>query len=406
MGLALVVLSAAWWLAQLGLILRARGALTRVAALPLEARPTWPTVSVVIPARNEGAHVRAALEAKLADGYPALQVVLVDDRSTDDTGAQARAIAAGDARVSVVRVEALPEGWLGKVHALQRGLEQARGPWLLFSDADVHLAPGTLQRLVAFAEARGAEHVCALPQIVSRGPGVAIALAHFMRLVSTLFRPWAAEDPSSSAFIGVGAFNLFRREALERTAGLEWLKMEVGDDGALGLLLKRTGAKQVAVVGAEAVSLEFYPSLRAMLRALEKNGATAPWPLLLLGSAALVALELGWLAAAVAPTPLAIGVGVLGVVAGVAAQGLAASWLSLARWPALLPGSGMLLLGVAIARSALLAAVRGGVVWRGTFYPTATVRAGQRVGKAGPSPFRASVEASALQPPSGSSRFG
>lgn len=389
MVLVLVSFSALWWLSQMALVLKSRASLRCVRALPLIERASWPMVSVVIPARNEGAHVRAALEAKLADGYPALQVVLVDDRSTDDTGDQARAIAAKDGRVTVTRVETLPEGWLGKVHALKRGFEDARGEWLLFSDADVHLAPGTLQRLIAWAEERGVEHVAALPRIESRGPGATLGLVHFMRLVATLFRPWAAEDPKSDAFMGVGAFNLFRRSAYERTAGLEWLKMEIGDDGALGAMLKRTGAKQVAVVGAEAVSLEYYPSVRAMMTALEKNGATASWPLLLLGGGLLAALELGWLAAVATPTPLGLGLGALGFLAGVTAQWVTSSWLSMARWPAWLPGIGMCLLSAAIIRSALLAAVRGGVVWRGTFYPTESVRAGQRIGKAGPSPHRA-----------------
>lgn len=368
------LVSLAWWLGLAAAFLKARAALPRLAALPLQEQARWPRVSVVVPARDEGRHVGEALRAKLADGYPALEVVLVDDRSTDDTGAQARAIAAVDGRVTVARVDALPEGWLGKVHALQVGLEHASGEWILFSDADVHLAPGTLQRLVAWADREGVDHLVCLPGLTGGGPGITATLAGFFRMVFTLSRLWAVERPDSSAAVGAGAFNLFRRAALDRTPGLPWLRMEIGDDMALGVMLKRGGARQRAVVAREAVSLEFYPSLAAMTRALEKNGASAPMPLVVLGCLLLVVLELGWLAGPSLPA-----VGLAGAVAALTQLGVCA-WLGLPRWPALLPGLGVLPLAWAMIRSSALALVRGGVRWRGTFYPTAVVRAGMRLG--------------------------
>lgn len=373
----LVTLSFLYWLLQSLLALRTRLALKTVSSLPAPQRTTWPTVSIVIPARDEGAHVLEALRAKLADGYPALEVVLVDDRSTDDTAAQARSL--NDPRLTVTRVDSLPDGWLGKVNALQQGLLAARGEWILFSDADVHLAPGTLARVISWAEAEGVDHLSALPKIIPAGPGITLALTAFFRFIVTYARLWAVERPASKAAAGVGAFNLFRRRALEKSEGLSWLKMEIADDMALGLLLKRAGARQRVLVAQEAVSLEFYPSLRAMGRALEKNGAMAPAAVTLFGLALVCALELGYLAAVLSADPRVHGLGLISWLLGAATQLGISRWLRVPLWPALMPGLGVVPLAFAIARSALLAWRRGGVTWRGTFYPTAVVRAGTRI---------------------------
>lgn len=375
-ALVLFALSLLSWVAQATMAALAARSLRTVSSLPLVERADWPTVSLVIPARDEGTTVRAALETRLREGYPRLEVVLVDDRSSDDTGAQARALAEQDARVTVTRVDELPAGWLGKVNALEHGLRVARGEWILFSDADVHLAPGTLRRIVGWAEEEHVDHVTAFPAVERTGPLTTLTLASFFRFVVTAPRLWAVADPRSSAAAGVGAFNLFRRRTLEQTPGLEWLKMEIGDDQALGVMLKRLGgAAQRVVVAREAVSLQFYPSFLALARALEKNGAQAPFPLVLLFLAVLTILELGWLAGFALAWPLGVSAWAFNAAVGLAV----ARWLGHPRWPALLPGLGFLPLAAAMGRSGLLAWRRGGVMWRGCFYPTALLRAGRRL---------------------------
>ncbi len=381
LALLFVSLSALWWTAQAVAIARAVRLLPRIADMPREARPAWPRLSLVVPARNEAAQLEAAVTARLAEGYPELELVLVDDRSDDDTGTIADRLAAADPRVLVEHVSALPNGWLGKVHAMHRGLARARGEWLLFSDADIHLAPGTLERVLAWAEREGVDHVAAIPSVSARGPLVAPALAGFFRLFTGLARLTAVSDPASKVAIGSGAFNLVRRSALVRTPGLEWLKMEIGDDVALGLLLKRSGARQAAVIGEGFITLEFYPSIKVMIRALEKNGATAPAPLLLAGVCALVVLELGFLAG-LALDGLAAWLALFTLGLAIVTQAAVSRWLGLPRWPALVPGLSVLPLAWALARSTVLAWRRGGVMWRGTFYPTTTIRAGMRLGAA------------------------
>ncbi len=173
----------ATWLAIGTAIVRAILTVPKLAALPLEEDRAWPRVTIVVPACNEAASLEAALEAKLRDGYPNLEIVLVDDRSTDGTGVLADRLAARDPRIRVVHVAELPPGWLGKLHAMHRGVAEATGEWLLFSDADVHLEPGTLQRAIAWAERRGLDHVAAFPQLRPVSFWLDATLSFFVRLV-------------------------------------------------------------------------------------------------------------------------------------------------------------------------------------------------------------------------------
>lgn len=373
MAWTLVGLSVTWWVVQFALVWRTRRALRAVGELPTLERTSWPVVSVIVPARNEGREVREAVATRLREGYPALEVALVDDRSTDDTGAIAKELADQDPRVVVARIDSLPEGWLGKVHALQRGLEMSRGEWVLFSDADVHLQPGTLSRIVAWAEHEKLDHVTVLPSVRAGEVALSLSLTAFFRLILAFARLWAVEQPKSSAAVGIGAFNLVRRSALARTAGLEWLKMEVADDMALGVMLKRSGAAQRVLLGRETVSLQFYESYRAMVKALEKNGGQAPAVLIWAMLTVLISLELGWM---LGTWPVVV---TMWAIAAFTGWGLAER-LGHPRWPTLLPGMGVLPLAWALARSAGLAWMRGGVRWRDTFYSTAQVRAGKRLG--------------------------
>ena len=112
-------------------------------------------VSVIVPAKDEEANVRTALETILAQDYPDLEVIVVDDRSADRTAEIVREVAAADERVRLVRVERLPDGWFGKVHAMYAGAREARGEWLLFVDADCRQAPHSVRAGVGFLIQQG-----------------------------------------------------------------------------------------------------------------------------------------------------------------------------------------------------------------------------------------------------------
>src|SRR5262249_16039509 len=148
-----------------------------------------------------------------------------------------------------VHVRELPAGWLGKVHALDRGVAASSGAWILFTDADVHFAPGALSRAVAFAESRGIDHLAIAPELHARSLAQDVVSPAFASAYMIGTRAVDAERGSSRACVGVGAFNLVRREALDRTPGFSWLRLEVLDDVGLGLMLKNAGARSAFAIG-------------------------------------------------------------------------------------------------------------------------------------------------------------
>lgn len=372
------------WIVRAGLGIRIRRAVPLAARLPAADGP-MPALSVVVAARDERDTLEAAAATLLAQELPGLELVLVDDRSEDGTGELVDRLAATDGRVRPLHVTELPGGWLGKVHAMECGRRAAGGDWLLFTDADVHFAEGVLRRIVAWAEREGVDHVAVLPSLASGGFLLDAAVANFAWALSAVQRVWAVSDPTSEAYVGIGAFNLVRRSALERAAGedgLAWLKLEVAEDLGLGLMLKRSGARSAVLGGRDAVSVRWYASLRAMAVGLEKNlfAVAGRCSLARIAPRALVValLELVPFAALFGPPWLAacglaaLVLGSLGAVAG-------AAWMGHPRFPALFHPIGGVLLGAFWLRAGWLGWRRGGIYWRGTFYSSERLREGLRV---------------------------
>jgi glycosyltransferase involved in cell wall biosynthesis len=386
--LALVLLCAAW---IAGFVYVGR-AIKRLPLLQHENAPepvVWPRLSVIIPACNEAATLERALATVLQQDYPDLEIVLIDDRSTDGTGAIMERVARQDPRVTTLRLETLPAGWLGKVHALHMGTKKSSGAWLLFTDADVHLAPGTLRRALALAVERGVDHLALVPRTIQRGFWLQLAVAAFGLLFFLATRAGSVNRPSSRAFIGIGAFNLVNAATFRRTPGFAWLRLEPGDDVGLGMMIKREGGKTWLALAYEHVSVEWYPSLAAMFRGLEKNlfGPAAGYRgwLLLVQVAMIWLIALAPYLALVAAPRLAAGETVLAL----AALGALGAQLLFAcgaipqrraeRIGVFLLPLGMLLIGAIMIRAGYRCLKNGGIDWRGTHYSMEQLRAGQRI---------------------------
>jgi hypothetical protein len=189
----------------------------------------------------------------------------------DRTGALMEELADGDPRVNVIHVTSLPEGWLGKLNALNEGTGHATGDVLLFADVDVHYEPDTLERAVRWLEEDRLDHLTLMPAVRSQSLLAEAVIGHFGALFMTFFRPSRVNREAPGAFVGVGAFNMVRRTTFERTEGWEWLRLEIGDDVGLGYMLHRHGAKSRFGCATEGLHIEWYPSLGAMVRGLEKN---------------------------------------------------------------------------------------------------------------------------------------
>ena len=381
--IAYVAIGCVYWLwMAVGAVRVARGVPLLSQQDPPEP-PQWPRLSIIVPACNEADTLEPAMATLLEQDYPGLEIILIDDRSTDGTGEVVDRIASADARIRAVHIAELPDGWLGKVHALARGVELARGDWLLFTDADVHLAPGMLRRVIAYAEDKKLDHLPVAPDLWSCGLLLDAAVSNFVRSGTVGARCWAVPDPKSGAYVGVGAFNLVRRSALARTPGLEWLRLEVADDVGIGLMMKRSGARCGVLNGTGHVGLHWYRSLGEMVRGAEKGFASVAacsMTRLLVFCTLVSGLEL-------APVVAVLPWGVPGLLpAGLLMTGL---WLTsvvvIHRWAnrPILPGLLMPLV-VPLATAMFLwigwlGVVRGGVLWRGTLYPSKILREGKRV---------------------------
>jgi glycosyltransferase involved in cell wall biosynthesis len=339
-----------------------------------------PSVSVIVPCRNEVAGVERAARSLLAQDLSALEVVAVNDRSSDATGVILDRLASEDRRLRVVHVAALPDGWLGKNHACAAGARVATGDWLLFTDGDVVFGPDAVRRALAYAEARGLGHVAAAPRLVAPGVLERGFVSAFAVFAAAAFRPWELSRAGTRAFAGVGAFNLVRRDAYLRAGGHARLALEVVDDVKLGLLLRRSGVPQGLVNGGALVTVRWQHGFRASLRGLVKNAFAATEYRVALAVAA--AAWVAFLGAA----PLAFAALAHGPARGLGVAALLVSALlhgATARRAA--GGSGVegvlmpacaVLLGAVLLASGAAARLRGGVVWRGTFYPLARLRAG------------------------------
>src|ERR1700722_19342402 len=200
-----------------------------------------PRISVLVAARDEEEKLPGALATLVAVDYPNLEIVAVDDRSTDATARILDEFAANHPQLRVVHVDSLPAGWLGKPHALQKAYEASSGEWIVFTDADVHFAPDLLRRAIALAETKGWEHMTLLGRVKMFTVGEKIAMTFFGLAMMVGTRPWRTSDPGSRVYTGVGAFQMIRRSAYEKMGTHRRLAMEVGDEVKRGKLEKEAG---------------------------------------------------------------------------------------------------------------------------------------------------------------------
>ena len=349
-------------------------------SISLDREKSYPRLSVIIAARNEAETIENALKSVLAQNYPNLEIILVNDRSNDGTDKILQKLAEKDPRVLIHHVEELPLGWLGKVNAMQQGFGRSTGVWLLFTDADVHFQEESLERIIDVAERSSVDYLCVVPEVQARKR---LLKALYTVSLSGFFlatRIW--EVKSQKAFVGVGACGLVRRSLLSQNPGLPWLKMEVVDDLALAQLAWQAGGKLDVYWGRECLWVEWYSSMGDLIRGLEKNlfaGAQYQYWRALLGI-------IGILFVAVAPwLSIFSGNWLLSLTAVVAFSGYWLAWISGDKaqgvgWVERLISPLLLfVIAWALARSTFITWRQGGIQWRETFYSLADLRRGQRL---------------------------
>lgn len=239
-------------------------------------RPSGPLLSVIIPARNEAANIETCLHSILGTAYVPMEVIVVDDRSSDGTAAMIEQVARSPearGRLRLVRGAELPAGWFGKPWALLQGYRVVSGTILLFTDADTRHAPELIPRCVAALEAERVDLVSVLPRqemvtfwerLVQ--PHVFLALASRVGGLERINRTRVEWDG-----IANGQFILTTRAAYETVGTHEAVKDRVAEDLALAQAYVRHGLNIFLVHGPEYMTTRMYRTLGEVVEGWSKN---------------------------------------------------------------------------------------------------------------------------------------
>jgi hypothetical protein len=282
-------------------------------------------------------------------------------------------------KLRAIYIDRLPSEWLGKAHAMWMAASQARGTWLLFTDADVIFKPDALRRALAYAESEAADHVVLFPRMIMKKSGERMMIAFFQTLFVFGHRPWKVADPKAQDHMGVGAFNLIRRDVYARIGTYERMRLEVLDDMKLGKVVKNAGFAQRNVFGADLISIRWAKGASGIVNNLTKNFfaiMSFQWPRAIASCFALAFLNL----MPFAGTIFAHGWARSGYL--LALSSMFSIYVGMSRKSEIPPYYFVLhpistsLFVYTMLRSTFLTLGQGGVVWRETFYPLQELRKG------------------------------
>jgi glycosyltransferase involved in cell wall biosynthesis len=369
-----------FWLAVTALVLCVAAALElfignrSVGALrdmPPAPDATAEKVSIIVAARNEERNIRTALQSLLELRYPDFELIAVDDRSEDYTGRILDDMAVSSPLLSIIHIDTLPDGWLGKNYALWTGSRAATGDYLLFTDADIVMEPTVVNRAMAYMKQHRLDHLAATPSMNMPTVFLGMFGASFIIAFSLFSRPWKAKDSSSPCHIGIGAFNLVRADAYRQVGGHETIRLRPDDDLKLGKILKKGGFRQDAAYAPEFLAVEWYESVSGAVKGLEKNafsGADYNIPLVLCGAVFHTLCSI-WPFAAIFLTGgvtqyLYVAVVIINILVFVDC----ARFHYVKAWYAVGYPISAALFVLILLRTMVLNLIQGGIYWRGTFY--------------------------------------
>ncbi|MCK4642263.1 glycosyltransferase [bacterium] len=379
----IALISFLYWVPQLIIIVLNILRVRSLENVPVIPRENWPLVSVILPASNEEGTLEKAIRTRLEEDYPNVEYIIVEDRSTDRTPEIADCLAEEDKRVKVIHIKELPEGWLGKLNAMNVGQKAAEGEWLLFSDSDVEAHNGTLKCSISHCLSGSFDHLALIPRFDGKDPLMVSTISTFLRHLLTAGRVFLIEGGNKKIALGVGAFNLVKRSAFDRTPGFEYLKMDIADDVGLGRLLKKYGAKPSILQGGKLVHLSFYHSIGEMMRASERAIYTTlgnlTWYIPFFAGLFLFFLELS-------PFLLMIfnmKIGIIALLTAVLTCFVCDLWNRRPLYSFIFYPIAAVLMVIANIRGGILGKVRGGVYWRDVFYSDDELRRGRKVTPSG-----------------------
>jgi chlorobactene glucosyltransferase len=342
-------------------------------------------LSVIIAAKDEAENIERCVRSLLRQDHPNFELIVVNDRSTDETPAILERLAAeSGGRLQLVHVQALRPGWFGKANAMREGAARAGGEWLCFSDADcVQLSDSTLSVAVQEARRYQADFLSVLPQLETNTTWERIIQPVCGGVMMIWFRPQQVNDPRSPAAYANGAFMLIRREAYQRFGGHEAVRTVINEDMHMALLCKQHGLRLRVVRGQGLYSVRMYRTFPQIFKGWSRIffGCFGTWRLLTMTP--LVMLVMGllpWISAAAAWITIAATAawwpGWWWAVAGVSTAALLAQQSVIARYYRFTGSKGYLaptyplaaLLVIGMLLNAMTKRAGGSVNWRGTVY--------------------------------------
>ena len=335
-------------------------------------------VSIIVAARNEQRNIGSALHSLLDLEYPNYELIVVDDRSEDATGAILDAMAASTPRLNVIHIDSLPAGWLGKNHALWIGSQQAAGNYLLFTDADIIMEPTVVSRAVAYLERNHLDHLAVTPSMQMPTTFLGMFGVSFMVIFALFSRPWKAKDPKSRFHIGIGAFNMVRAEAYRHVGGHETIRLRSDDDIKLGKIIKQSGFRQSVAYAPEYLAVEWYSSISEAIRGLEKNtfsGADYNILMVVSGAASQILFSVWPFAAIFLTSGVTLGLNLAIIVLSLILYADCARFHHSKTWYAIGYPFATTLFAMIMIRTMIVNLVQGGIYWRGTFYSLKELRA-------------------------------
>jgi chlorobactene glucosyltransferase len=362
-----------------------------IATPHVEAPAGGPKVSIIVPARNEEKNIRRCVEALLAQDYPAFEVLVLDDRSTDSTPAILADISAREPRLLVLAGRELPAGWAGKPHALYQASEAASGDWLLFIDADTFLTPNALSASLASARSHGADLYTVMTEQIVGSFWEKTVMPLVMTALSVGFSPARVNDPATHDAIANGQYILIKRSVYDAIGGHEKLHNQIVEDKAISEQVKWNGYRLIVADGRGVAKTRMYTSLAQMWEGWTKNiylglsdrpgllllgvfGAflalmaalfMPAWPLLGLGW---FSLGGGWMALAVVAESILVWASILYYRARVA------HLMGISRWYAVTTPLGAGVFAAMMFTSAWKVLSGQGVTWKGRTYDPKIIR--------------------------------
>jgi glycosyltransferase involved in cell wall biosynthesis len=225
-----------------------------------------PLVSAVIPAKDEEATLADCLASVCRQCYPRLEIIVIDDRSTDHTGAIARALASRDPRVRVLENHHLPPGWTGKTFVLDRAASQARGDWLWFLDADTTHAPEFLRVMLEYARSQSAAMVSLLPELRCETFWEQLVQPLGAIVLMQSFPLNRVNDDGSRLAFANGQSIVIAREAYDAAGGHAAVRDRFVEDIAMASRVKALGRPIRTVMVRDLVTCRMYASLSQLIR--------------------------------------------------------------------------------------------------------------------------------------------